>query len=101
MKSDECLASYPFNSTHLTTSLIQEHEYFYLSYGNKINLKAHFRRKILCFFFCHMFVIPLCASVYLCLVANCRERADLLALAVVSNSEFVTFPLVPWVRCGT
>ena len=33
-------------------------------------------------FFCLAFVMPLCASVYmtLCLVVNCWERADLLAL---------------------
>ena len=34
-------------------------------------------------FFCLMFVMhndPLCASVYLCLVVTCWERADLLAL---------------------
>ena len=31
---------------------------------------------------CHVFVIPLCASVYLCLVVTCLERADLLALVL-------------------
>ena len=34
---------------------------------------------ILCFF-CLRSVMPLCASVYLCLVVTCRERTDLLAL---------------------
>ena len=33
----------------------------------------------LCVFFSVMFVMPLCASVYMCLVVTCRERADLLA----------------------
>ena len=32
------------------------------------------------FFFYLVFVMPLCASVYLCLVVTCLERADLLAL---------------------
>ena len=32
------------------------------------------------FFFCLVFVLPLCVSVYLCLVVTCWERADLLAL---------------------
>ena len=32
------------------------------------------------FFFCLAFVMPLCASVYMCLVVTCWERADLLAL---------------------
>ena len=31
-------------------------------------------------FFCLMFAMPLCASVCLCLVITCWERADLLAL---------------------
>ena len=32
------------------------------------------------FFFCLVFDMPLCASVYVCLVVSCLERADLLAL---------------------
>ena len=43
----------------------------------------------------------LCASVYMCFVVNCWERADLLALVCGVFCEFVTFPLVSWVRCGT
>ena len=37
---------------------------------------------LLCFlcFFCLAFVMLLCASVYICLVVTCWERADLLAL---------------------
>ena len=31
-------------------------------------------------FFCHVFAIPLCGSVYMCLVVTCCERADFLAL---------------------
>ena len=31
-------------------------------------------------FFCLVFAMHLCASVYMCLVVNCWERADLLAL---------------------
>ena len=34
---------------------------------------------LLCFF-CIVFVMPLCVSVYLYLVVTCLERADLLAL---------------------
>ena len=55
---------------------------------------------ILCFF-CLVFVMPLYASVCLCLVVTCWKRADLLALVFVFNGEFVTFPFVSWVRCGT
>ena len=53
------------------------------------------------FFFCPVFAMHLCASVYMCLVVTCWERADLLASFVVSNCEIVTFPLVSWVKCGT
>ena len=52
------------------------------------------------FFFCTMFAMSLCASVYMCFVVTCWERADLLASFVVSNCEFVTFPLVSWVGFG-
>ena len=31
-------------------------------------------------FFCLVFAMPLCASVCMCLVVTCSERADLLAL---------------------
>ena len=43
----------------------------------------------------------LCASVYMCFLVTCWERADLLALVCGVFCEFVTFPLVSWVRCGT
>ena len=48
-----------------------------------------------------LFAISLCASVYMCFVVTCWERADLLALVCGVYCEFVTFPLVSWVRCGT
>ena len=32
----------------------------------------------LLYFFCLVFAMPLCASVYMCLVVSCWERADLL-----------------------
>ena len=35
---------------------------------------------LVCFFFCLVSVMPLCATAYLCLVVTCCERADLLAL---------------------
>ena len=49
--------------------------------------------------FCVCYV--LCMSVYMCFVVTCWERADLLALVCGVYCEFVTFPLVSWVRCGT
>ena len=49
-------------------------------------------------FFCLVFVMPLCASVYLCLVG--KGSTSWLTF-VVSNCEFFTFPLVSWVLCGT
>ena len=53
------------------------------------------------FFFCLVFAMHLWASVYMCLVVTCLERAELLALGFGVYCEFVTFPLVSWVRCGT
>ena len=55
---------------------------------------------LLCFF-CLAFAMYLCVSVYMCLVVTCWEMADLLALVFGVYCEFVTFPLVSWVRCGT
>ena len=53
------------------------------------------------FLFCLVFAMSFCESVYMCLVVTCWERADLLALVCGVYCEFVTFPLVSWVRCGT
>ena len=35
---------------------------------------------ILCFYICLVFAMSLCASVYMCFVVTCWERANLLAL---------------------
>ena len=53
------------------------------------------------FLFCLVFAVSLWASIYMCFVVTCWERADLLALVCGVCCEFVTFPLVSWVRCGT
>ena len=53
------------------------------------------------FLLCLMFAMSLCASVYMCLVVICWERADLLALVCGVYCEFVTTPLVSWVGFGT
>ena len=53
------------------------------------------------FLFCLVFAMSLCASVYMCFVVTCWERADLLAFVCGVYCKFVTFPLVSWVRCGT
>ena len=42
-------------------------------------------------------LLCLCAHLFICAL----ERADLLALVCGVCCEFVTFPLVSWVRCGT
>ena len=47
------------------------------------------------FFFCLVFAMPLCASVYMCLVVTCWERTDLLALVCgvyLSLSLFHWYP---------
>ena len=53
------------------------------------------------FLFFLVFAMSLCASVYMCFEVTCWERADLLALVCGVCCEFVTFPLVSWVRSGT
>ena len=50
------------------------------------------------FLFCLVFAMSLCASVYIYFVVTCSERADLLALVCGVYFEFVTFPLVSWVK---
>ena len=35
---------------------------------------------LLCFLFCLVFAMSLCASVYMCFVVTCLEMADLFAL---------------------
>ena len=55
---------------------------------------------LLCFFGL-VFAMPLCASVYMCLVVTCGKGLTSWLSLVVSDCDFVTFPLVSWVRCGT
>ena len=53
---------------------------------------------------CFCSVLCLLCFVRVCLyvlLVTCWERADLLALVCGVFCEFVTFPLVSWVRCGT
>ena len=49
---------------------------------------------IFCVFVLSCVCYVLCASVYMCFVVTCWERADLLALVCGVFCEFVTFPLV-------
>ena len=63
--------------------------------------RRHFFCGSFMFLFCLVFAMSLCASVYMCFVVTCWKRADLLALMCGVFCEFVTFPLVSWVRCGT
>ena len=51
---------------------------------------------LLCFLFL-VFAIPLYASVYMYLGIGLTSWLSF----VVSYCEFVTFPLVSWLRCGT
>ena len=55
------------------------------------------------FLFCLVFAMSLCASVFcLCALWSPTGKGLTSWLSfVVSNGEFVTFPLVSWVRCGT
>ena len=54
------------------------------------------------FLFCLVIAMFLCASVYICAMWSPAWKGLTSWLSfVVSNYEFVTFPLVSWVRCGT
>ena len=53
------------------------------------------------FFFCLVFAMPLCASVLSALWSPAGKGLTSWFSFVVSNCEFVTFPLVSWARCGT
>ena len=55
------------------------------------------------FFFFLVFAMPLCVSVYMYLVLWSPAGKGLTSWLsfVVSNCEFVTFPLVSWVWRGT
>ena len=44
-------------------------------------------------FFCLVFAMPLCASVYMCLVVTCSGRADLLALVCGVKLLVCHFPI--------
>ena len=53
-------------------------------------------------FFSVLCLLCLCTRLFICaLWSPAGKRADLLALDRDYNCEFVTFPLVSWVRCGT
>ena len=51
---------------------------------------------LLCVFFCLVFAMPLCASVYMCLVATCLERTVLLALVCGVYIVTVSLLLSHW-----
>ena len=54
------------------------------------------------FLFCLVFDICLCARLFICALWSPAGKGLASWLSfVVSNCEFVTFPLVSWVRCGT
>ena len=53
------------------------------------------------FFFCLEFAMHLCVSVYSALWSPAGKGLTYLLSFVVSNCEYVTFPLVSRVRCGT
>ena len=54
------------------------------------------------FLFCLVFAMPLCASVYICALWSPAGKGLTSWISFVGyNCEFVTFPLVSWVRYVT
>ena len=49
------------------------------------------------FLFCLVFAMSLCASIYICFVVTCWERAGILALSFVVSAVSLS---LSWVRCG-
>ena len=76
------------------------HELSTLDWSEKWFLTCTSFVDLLCFcsVLCLLCFVRVCL---LCFVVTCWERADLLALVCGVFCEFVTFPLVSWVRCGT
>ena len=74
-----------------------------LNLSNELGKRDKMRglRGFFMFLFFLVFAMSLCASIYMCFAVTCWERADLLALVCGVCCEFVTFPLVSRVRCGT
>ena len=57
---------------------------------------------LLYFFFCIAFDMPVCVCLFICACWSPAGKGLTSWLPfVVSNCEFVTFPLVSWSRCGT
>ena len=51
--------------------------------------------------FCHLAALPFVRLFICALWSSARKGLTSWLSFVVSNCEFVTFPLVSWVRCGT
>ena len=53
-------------------------------------------------FFCVLIILCLCARLFMCALWSPALKGLTSWLSfVVSKCEFVTFPMVSWVRCGT
>ena len=53
-------------------------------------------------FFSVLFLLCLCARLYICALWSSAGKGLTSRLSfVVFNCEFVTFPFISWVRCGT
>ena len=89
-----------FNATSLSTYVFSTLYTTLVKYFTDRS-KAVLLLWIFMFLFCLVFAMSLCTSVCMCFVVTCWERADLLALVCGVCCEFVTLPLVSWVRCGT
>ena len=51
-------------------------------------------------YFCYVIVMFSCASVLVALWSSAGKELTSCLSFVMSNCEFVTLPLVSWVRCG-
>ena len=76
--------------------------YFHHSHHNlHSGFYEYFCGSVMFFLSCRLFAMPLCASFICALWSPAGKGLTSWLWFVVSNCEFVTFPLVSWVRCGT
>ena len=85
---------------NLATALAQSYQSVCCLYEESFPRRFFFCGYLM-FLFCLVFAMSLCASVYVCFMSPAGKGLTSWLSFVVSNCEFVTFPLVSWVRCGT
>ena len=92
------IPEYEFLGGGLKTGLSPPVKYSFLA----VQRRFFFRGTFMGFFNCQVRLLCLCARLFVCaLWSPAGKGLNSWLSFVASNCEFVTFPLVSWVRCGT